>query len=272
MHAACGSCSCRCCSATAGPGSPQRRFEAARAEVDALLLAEIGGARASAASGRRRALDAARGRGEDGRPTDGELRDHLITLLLARPRDDRDAARRGRSSGSCATRRRWRAPARRRSRRPRVLDAVVQESQRLRPVITYVMRTLQAPMTVGGHEVPAGRDARHLDHAHAPPRGPLPGAARLPARALPRAPSPRPTRGSRSAAACGAASAPRSRASRCARCSSVVLARARAARAPDPRPERATAGAASRSSRGAAARGSSLSRCRARRSGRRTSR
>jgi cytochrome P450 len=36
------------------------------------------------------------------------------------------------------------------------LDAVVQESQRIRPVITYVMRTLQAPMAVAGHEVPAG--------------------------------------------------------------------------------------------------------------------
>jgi len=36
------------------------------------------------------------------------------------------------------------------------LDAVVKEGQRVRPVLTYVMRTLKAPLEVGGHDVPAG--------------------------------------------------------------------------------------------------------------------
>ena len=35
-------------------------------------------------------------------------------------------------------------------------DAVIKESQRVRPVLTYVMRTLQAPMEVGGFTAPAG--------------------------------------------------------------------------------------------------------------------
>jgi cytochrome P450 len=131
-----------------GPGSPQRRFERARAEVDELLLAEI--------ARRRRSPD-----GEDvlsmllqaeEPPTDAELRDHLITLLLA-------------GHETTATTLSW--TFERLVRHPEALerastgeeayiDAVVQESQRLRPVITYVMRTLQAPMTVAGHEVPAG--------------------------------------------------------------------------------------------------------------------
>jgi cytochrome P450 len=131
-----------------GPASPQRRFEQARAEVDALLLAEIARRRRSpeGTDVLSMLLQA------DEAPTDAELRDHLITLLLAghettattlawtfeRLVRHPDAMERA-STGDAA-----------------YLDAVVQESQRLRPVITYVMRTLQAPMTVGGHEVPAG--------------------------------------------------------------------------------------------------------------------
>ena len=131
-----------------GPGSPQRRFEASRAEVDALLLAEI--------ARRREAPD-----GTDvlsmllaveDPPSDAELRDHLITLLLA-------------GHETTATTLAW--TFERLVRHPQALeraatgdtaytDAVVQESQRIRPVITYVMRTLQAPMTVAGHEVPEG--------------------------------------------------------------------------------------------------------------------
>jgi cytochrome P450 len=92
-------------------------------------------------------------RDEDGAPpSDAELRDHLITLLLA-------------GHETTATTLAW--TFERLVRHPEALeraatgdtayiDAVIQESQRLRPVITYVMRTLQAPMTVGGHEVPAG--------------------------------------------------------------------------------------------------------------------
>jgi cytochrome P450 family 135 len=85
-------------------------------------------------------------------PADAELRDHLITLLLA-------------GHETTATTLAW--TFERLVRHPETMrraasgdtgyiDAVVQESQRLRPVITYVMRTLQAPMEVAGHAVPAG--------------------------------------------------------------------------------------------------------------------
>jgi cytochrome P450 family 135 len=131
-----------------GPGSPQRRFEQARAEVDELLFAEI--------ARRRREPDGTDVLSmllqADEPPTDAELRDHLITLLLA-------------GHETTATTLAWtferlvrhpEALARASTGDEAYIDAVVQESQRLRPVITYVMRTLQAPMTVGGHEVPAG--------------------------------------------------------------------------------------------------------------------
>ena len=131
-----------------GPGSPQRRFEQARAEVDALLLAEIARRRRSpeGTDVLSMLLQA------DVSPTDAELRDHLITLLLA-------------GHETTATTLAWtferlvrhpEAMERASTGDATYIDAVVQESQRLRPVITYVMRTLQAPMTVGGHQIPAG--------------------------------------------------------------------------------------------------------------------
>ena len=85
-------------------------------------------------------------------PSDAELRDHLITLLLA-------------GHETTATTLAWtferlvrhpEAMERAATGDTAYIDAVVQESQRIRPVITYVMRTLQAPMTVAGHDVPAG--------------------------------------------------------------------------------------------------------------------
>jgi cytochrome P450 len=131
-----------------GPGSPQRRFEQSRAEVDALLFAEI--------ERRRRSPEGADVLSMllqvDDPPSDEELRDHLITLLLA-------------GHETTATTLAWtferlvrhpEALARAAAGEEAYLDAVIQESQRLRPVITYVMRTLQAPMTVAGYEVPAG--------------------------------------------------------------------------------------------------------------------
>jgi cytochrome P450 len=131
-----------------GPGSPQRRFEQARAEVDALLFAEIERRRRSpeGTDVLSMLLQA------DEPPTDEELRDHLITLLLA-------------GHETTATTLAWtferlvrhpEALERAATGEEAYLDAVIQESQRLRPVITYVMRTLQAPMTVAGHAVPAG--------------------------------------------------------------------------------------------------------------------
>jgi cytochrome P450 family 135 len=140
-----------------GPLSPQRRFEHARAEVDAMLLAEIARRRREGGEGTDVLSMLLQARGDDGEPpSDAELRDHLVTLLLA-------------GHETTATTLAWtferlvRHPAAMERARAEALegghaylDAVVQESQRIRPVITYVMRTLQAPMAVAGHEVPAG--------------------------------------------------------------------------------------------------------------------
>ena len=164
-----------------GPLSPQRQFEDARAEVDAMLLAEIARRRREGGEGTDVLSMLLQARGEDGEPpSDGELRDHLITLLLA-------------GHETTATTLAWtferlvRHPAAMERARAEALegghaylDAVVQESQRLRPVITYVMRTLQAPMTVARPRGPGGRDARHLDHADAPARRSLRAPARVP--------------------------------------------------------------------------------------------
>jgi cytochrome P450 len=131
-----------------GPGSPQRRFEEARAEVDAMLYAEI--ARRRESPGGTDVLSMLLDVDEP--PSDAELRDHLITLLLA-------------GHETTATTLAWTferlvrhpdAMERAATGDEAYIDAVVQESQRIRPVITYVMRTLRAPATVAGHEVPAG--------------------------------------------------------------------------------------------------------------------
>jgi cytochrome P450 len=131
-----------------GPLSPQRQFEESRAEVDAMLLAEI--ARRRQAPGGTDVLSMLLS--VEDPPSDAELRDHLITLLLA-------------GHETTATTLAWtferlvrhpEAMARAATGDTAYIDAVVQESQRIRPVITYVMRTLQAPMQIAGHEVPAG--------------------------------------------------------------------------------------------------------------------
>ena len=217
-----------------GPGSPQRQFEAARAEVDELAVRRDRAGDELA----RRATDVLsmllQARGEDGEPpSDAELRDHLITLLLA-GHETTATSSRGRSSASCATRRRSSARLRATTA---YIDAVVQESQRLRPVITYVMRTLQAPMTVGGHEVPAGATlgtSITLMHRRAD-LYPDPLAFR-PERFL----EAKPETYTWIAVRRRRAALPRRRvrrASRCARCSTWCSPARRCARA-DPRPER----------------------------------
>ena len=130
-----------------GPWSPWGRFVRIRDEVDAQLADEIARRRAAGAPGEDilslliSATDA----------TDAELRDDLVTLLVA-------------GHETTATTLAW--TLERLLRHPAALararedadyrDAAVREAQRVRPVITYAMRKLTAPMVVGGWTAPAG--------------------------------------------------------------------------------------------------------------------
>jgi cytochrome P450 len=148
---------------TTGPLSPWRRFAAARAVADRVIHEEIRARRREQAAGG----GADRGdifsmlvaaRDDEGRAlTDDELRDELMTLLVA-------------GHETTATGLAW--TLERVSREPRVLaqlldeqargdgrtylDAAVKETLRLRPVVPAVVRKLMAPMTFGPWELPAG--------------------------------------------------------------------------------------------------------------------
>jgi cytochrome P450 len=126
----------------------------ARAEADRLLRAEIAHRRADPDLDERTDVLAMLVRSTE--MTDDELRDQLITLLLA-------------GHETTATALSW--TLERLVRHPAVmaravraaddgddeyLDAIVKESLRLRPVIFDVARKLAAPVELGGHHLPAG--------------------------------------------------------------------------------------------------------------------
>ena len=147
--------------------------------------------------------------------TDAELRDELMTLLVAGHETTATAL-------AWAFERLVRHPAALARLREEAdagddtyLDAVVKETLRSRPVVIDVARTLAAPARVGGYDLPAGRDGRPDDHAR-PDRAR--STARTRTRSVPSASStarsPTRTPGSPSAAACAAASARASPASR----------------------------------------------------------
>jgi cytochrome P450 len=105
---------------------------------------------------------------EDGSPmSDSELRDELLTLLVAGHETTANAL-------SWAVERLCRHPERmeRLTEEVRVgqdtyLQAVIQETLRLRPVISIVLRRLQEPMELGGRLLPAGASivpSIHLVH------------------------------------------------------------------------------------------------------------
>ncbi len=94
---------------------------------------------------------------EDGSPmSDVELRDELMTLLIAGHETTANAL-------AWAVERLCRHPqkldrlrAELRDSEDTYLKAVVQETLRLRPVISIVLRRLVEPMEIGGHQLPAG--------------------------------------------------------------------------------------------------------------------
>ena len=139
-----------------GRFSPWGRFARLRQRADELVYEEIALRRLQAGDHQGDVLSLLlEARDEEGRPlTDAELRDELMTMLLAghettatalafafdlllhnpaplaRLRDDLDD--------------------------DRYLEAVVTESLRMRPVIDAAQRILQRPRVIAGHEIPAG--------------------------------------------------------------------------------------------------------------------
>jgi cytochrome P450 len=95
--------------------------------------------------------------GDDGEPlSDAELRDQLVTLLLAGHETTATAL-------SWALYELGKDPARLARAREAVdtgdddhLEAVLKESMRLHPVIPMVVRHLMEPATIGGHDLPRG--------------------------------------------------------------------------------------------------------------------
>ncbi len=108
---------------------------------------------------------------EDGSPmSDSELRDELVTLLVAGHETTANAL-------AWAVERLCRHPERMRRLTEEVrageeayLQATIQETLRLRPVISIVLRRLQEPMELGGRVLPAGASivpSIHLVHRRA---------------------------------------------------------------------------------------------------------
>ncbi|HKC29643.1 MAG TPA: cytochrome P450 [Jatrophihabitans sp.] len=134
---------------------PWRRFARLKDEVDQLIYAEI--------TDRRRVPDLAARRDvlskllvADADQTDEELRDHLITLLLA-----------GHETTASTLAWTFHDLARNPELLARVqraadendeayLEATVKEAMRLRPVIANIARRLNKPVRVAGYDLPAG--------------------------------------------------------------------------------------------------------------------
>ncbi len=138
---------------------PLRRFVSARAGLHGLLAEEIAERRAAEGTGGRddvlSLLVAARFE-DGGRLSDAELRDELMTLLMAGHETTASAI-------SWTVELLLRHPAEMARLRSELgsdgdayLDAVIEESLRLRPVIDLVARRARAPVTLGPYAVRAG--------------------------------------------------------------------------------------------------------------------
>jgi cytochrome P450 len=139
-----------------GRRSPLEDLAGVREELDGLLFSEIAERRASGSRGDDILSLLLEARFEDGSQMDDrELRDHLMTLLLA-------------GHETTATALAWtvelllRNPAALerliRERDETYLRAVISESLRLRPVVPLAGRRLERDLVAGGLELPAGTD------------------------------------------------------------------------------------------------------------------
>ena len=144
-----------------GPRSPWGRFLARRDHVDSMLFDEIARRRAETnGDGRSDILTLLlSARDEDDNPlTDRELRDELITLLLAG--HETTATSIGWAfERLLRTPQRARAPDRRRSKAgegDEYMEAVIKETLRVRPVVTEVFRAPAEPTELGGYLVEPG--------------------------------------------------------------------------------------------------------------------
>jgi cytochrome P450 family 135 len=139
--------------------SPWGQFVAARAAVDELLYDEIRRRRAAPDLGAREDILSllVQARDEDGDPlTDAELRDELMTLLVAGHETTATALAWAfelllRSPEALAQLEREIAEG-----GEEYVDAVIKETLRLRPVLPLVGRILKQDVTLGGYDLPAG--------------------------------------------------------------------------------------------------------------------
>ena len=162
--------------------SPWLRFQAVRREVDEALDAEIARLRAEPSEERDDVLALlVAARDEDGAGlTDAELRDEMVTLLIA-------------GHETTATALTWtvaelaRNPEVRATLRQRLAagdheyaDACAKEALRLHPIVPMVARRTTVPLRLGGRELPAGSyvaPSMYLAQRH-PDRWPEPEAFR----------------------------------------------------------------------------------------------
>lgn len=176
-----------------GPYSPGGKHARVRAAVDEILFAEIARRRAADDLERHDVLSLLlRMRHTDGSPaTDAELRDNLVTVLAVGHETTATTL-------SWAVERLVRHPeavtrleAELAAGQHEYLDAVINETLRVRPVVGDIARVLAAPATVGGYRLPAGiMLALSLGLLHsAPERYPEPEAFR-PERFLDQPPGP----------------------------------------------------------------------------------
>ena len=142
------------------PRSPWGRFNQLVAAADRVVYEEIHARRDQADAGHDDILSMLlEARDEEGQPlTDRELRDELMTLLLAGHETTATALswtleRLVRHPDVVA---RLRAERRDGNEASPYLEATIKEALRLRPVVTAVGRHLTAPLQIGGHLLPAG--------------------------------------------------------------------------------------------------------------------